>query len=93
MQAMACALKDRQGRAKMATYDDTDRVTLLGMLARQLNVGALRHLDGTIGSWLARSRQRKALAELDDRLLRDIGITPTEAIKEANRPFCCGGKA
>jgi uncharacterized protein YjiS (DUF1127 family) len=35
----------------------------------------------------ARSRQRQALAELDDRLLRDIGKTRQEAIAEATKPF------
>jgi uncharacterized protein YjiS (DUF1127 family) len=33
-----------------------------------------------------RSRQRRALAELDDRLLRDIGVTRTDAEEEANKP-------
>ncbi|GAB1364228.1 hypothetical protein MASR1M32_34640 [Rhodobacter sp.] len=32
------------------------------------------------------SRQRKSLARLDARLLRDIGITATEARSEADRP-------
>lgn len=77
----------------MARYDDTVHATQVGMPARQFTVGALRHLGGTISSWLARSRQRKALAELDDRMLREIGITPTEAIREAGRPFWRGGKA
>jgi uncharacterized protein YjiS (DUF1127 family) len=36
---------------------------------------------------LARSRQRQALAQLDDRLLRDIGKTRQEAIAEATKPF------
>jgi uncharacterized protein YjiS (DUF1127 family) len=36
---------------------------------------------------LARSRQRQALAELDDRLLKDIGKTRQEAMAEAAKPF------
>jgi uncharacterized protein YjiS (DUF1127 family) len=35
----------------------------------------------------ARSRQRQALAQLDDRLLKDIGKTRQEAIAEAAKPF------
>ena len=31
-------------------------------------------------------RQRKQLARLDDRLLRDIGLTAAEAAQEAARP-------
>jgi len=37
--------------------------------------------------WVERSRQRRALFELDDRLLRDIGVAPEEARREATRPF------
>jgi uncharacterized protein YjiS (DUF1127 family) len=34
-----------------------------------------------------RRRQRKALLELDDRMLADIGITKSQAIQEAEKPF------
>ena len=37
--------------------------------------------------WRERSRQRRALAELDDRLLRDIGLTRDEARRESSSPF------
>ena len=33
------------------------------------------------------ARQRRALAALDDALLRDIGLTRCEALDEAARPF------
>jgi uncharacterized protein YjiS (DUF1127 family) len=36
---------------------------------------------------IARSRQRRALAELDDRLLRDIGLTAYDVTREASKPF------
>ena len=36
---------------------------------------------------MSRSRQRRALAELDDRLLRDIGVTAYDAAHEAGKPF------
>jgi len=38
-------------------------------------------------TWLQRWRSRRALAELDERLLRDIGLTPSEAITESAMPF------
>jgi uncharacterized protein YjiS (DUF1127 family) len=41
---------------------------------------------------LERHRQRRALAELDDRLLDDIGITRSQATIEANRPLWSVGK-
>jgi uncharacterized protein YjiS (DUF1127 family) len=34
-----------------------------------------------------RSRQRQALAELDDHFLKDIGKTRPEAMAEAAKPF------
>lgn len=36
---------------------------------------------------LERHRQRKALLGLDGRLLRDIGITREQAVREARKPF------
>jgi uncharacterized protein YjiS (DUF1127 family) len=37
--------------------------------------------------WMERSRQRRALAELDDRLLRDIGLTRDQARRECANPI------
>lgn len=37
--------------------------------------------------WLERVRQRRHLAELDDRLLRDIGLSRAEVEQEISRPF------
>ena len=38
-------------------------------------------------SWAERRRQRLALAALDQRLLRDIGLTSGEAMRETDKPF------
>jgi len=35
----------------------------------------------------SRLRQRRRLAELDDRLLRDIGVTRSRALAEASKPW------
>jgi len=40
--------------------------------------------------WYERSRQRRRLAQLDGRLLRDIGIDRVAAVKEASKPFWRG---
>jgi uncharacterized protein YjiS (DUF1127 family) len=40
-----------------------------------------------IASWIERARQRRALAGLDDQMLRDIGITRADAAREAGKPF------
>jgi uncharacterized protein YjiS (DUF1127 family) len=36
---------------------------------------------------VARSRQRSALGDLDDRLLSDIGVTRFTARRESTKPF------
>ena len=41
----------------------------------------------TITVWSDRARQRRALAKLDADRLRDIGITHTQARREADKPF------
>ena len=48
---------------------------------------APRRWPRVIGAWIERHRQRRALAELDDRLLKDIGITRPEADREIAKPF------
>lgn len=37
--------------------------------------------------WFARYKQRRALARLDDRLLRDIGVTRSQAHEESRKWF------
>ncbi|NIR28247.1 MAG: DUF1127 domain-containing protein [Gammaproteobacteria bacterium] len=39
-------------------------------------------LDG-----MERARQRRELAQLDDRMLRDMGLTRSQARAEARKPF------
>ena len=41
----------------------------------------------TLTLWRALARERRMLSSLDARLLRDIGIDPTNAETEAARPF------
>ena len=44
----------------------------------------------TLQKWLSRLRRRKALRELaerDQHLLRDIGLSRAEALREAAKPF------
>lgn len=40
-----------------------------------------------LGQWSGRRRSRIALARLDDRLLRDIGLDALTADAEAEQPF------
>jgi uncharacterized protein YjiS (DUF1127 family) len=41
----------------------------------------------TIAVWITRRRQRRALAQLDDHLLADVGLSREQARREAARPF------
>ena len=41
----------------------------------------------TMAVWIVRRRQRHALAELDDHLLDDVGLSPEQARREAAKPF------
>jgi uncharacterized protein YjiS (DUF1127 family) len=38
-------------------------------------------------AWIQRNRQRRALADLDDRLLRDIGVSREAAHREIDKLF------
>ena len=54
-------------------------------------IGALsdagRHVVATLREWRRRSRERAELAALDDRTLKDIGLTRPDAEFLANKPF------
>lgn len=37
--------------------------------------------------WIERARQRRALFRLDDRMLKDIGLSRADVAREADKPF------
>jgi|tagenome__1003787_1003787.scaffolds.fasta_scaffold20947077_2 uncharacterized protein YjiS (DUF1127 family) len=41
----------------------------------------------TVASWRERARQRRALADLPDFILRDIGVSRVDARREGEKPF------
>lgn len=47
----------------------------------------LRNVATTVGCLMERGRQRRALADLDDRLLRDIGLTGADVRDEHTKPI------
>jgi uncharacterized protein YjiS (DUF1127 family) len=55
-------------------------------LARQLARQAERAIT-TLLRWQELARQRRALLRLDDHMLKDIGVSRTDALREAERPF------
>ena len=59
-----------------------DRASIL----RRLSAGAIGLFD-TLLEWQGRERQRRQLMALDDRLLRDMGISRADVDLEASKPF------
>ena len=60
-------------------------------LPRQMHVTFERpSLAGQLGAlegWSERRRQRRALLQLDDKLLKDIGLSYADAWQEGHKPF------
>jgi uncharacterized protein YjiS (DUF1127 family) len=50
---------------------------------RAVDGGAVRWVYAAVARW----KQRRLLEELDERMLRDIGISRSEALAEANKPW------
>ncbi len=57
-------------------------VTPWGRLAAWIRAGV-----ELVSLWMLRSRERRALARLDERLLKDVGINPADAWEESRKPF------
>ena len=49
--------------------------------------GFIARLRRTVRRWRDRHDERKALAQLTDRELRDFGMSHWEAVHEATKPF------
>jgi uncharacterized protein YjiS (DUF1127 family) len=53
--------------------------------------GLIAGTPSTVGRWFVRSRQRRALREIAERndfdLLKDIGVSREEALREADKAF------
>ena len=62
---------------------------LIGEVVRvHWGTASLSRLAGLIGAWQDRARQRHHLLQLDDRLLRDIGLTRSDvAFESAKLPW------
>ena len=72
------AIPSREIARGEALYDQSGLLTLIGSWLHTLQI------------WMERSHQRKALgelAELNDYLLKDIGVSREEALREAAKPF------
>ena len=52
--------------------------------------GLLQRLFSALADWNDRYRQRVHLAQLDERMLRDMGLTRADAVGEYDKPFWRG---
>jgi uncharacterized protein YjiS (DUF1127 family) len=60
------------------------------VLSHEENSSALAVISLTVSMWLDRRRRRQALQDLAERnnyLLADVGLTQEEALREAAKPF------
>lgn len=57
-----------------------------GSLRSSVRGAGLRVVEAFL-AWHERARQRRALLQLSDHMLRDIGISRAEAVGEAGKPF------
>ncbi len=77
------------GAVALARFEDIRRLhTPILLRVLLLVFGSLlwRSLH-TVRRWSARTRQRHALLQLDDRLLGDIGLTREQQEQEVRKPF------
>jgi uncharacterized protein YjiS (DUF1127 family) len=61
-------------------------------VAARLSLGtrtrsAITSLSEAYSTWRERAAQRRALARLDDRLLRDMGLSRSDVEEEVAKPF------
>ena len=47
---------------------------------------AVNVIEGALG-WQARASERTQLAAMDDRLLRDVGLSRADIMRESTKPF------
>ena len=67
---------------------------IVGVQRKRASLGiVLRLADGALRIWLLletwreRTRQRRALLALDAHLLKDIGLSQADALREGSKPF------
>jgi uncharacterized protein YjiS (DUF1127 family) len=75
-------------------YFDFDRYRSRGPYARHDECSPCRAIAdlawaglALASTWAKRARARRELARFDRRMLRDIAVTPSEAVQEYDKPF------
>ena len=60
-----------------------DRAAMLGVRLTE----DVKSLAALVVAWQVRARERNNLARLDDRMLRDVGLSRSDTEKEWRKPF------
>jgi uncharacterized protein YjiS (DUF1127 family) len=71
----------------MSAHIDTKSVVLRRREPVPVFGGAITAIVARMHAWRDRACQRRALSQLDDRLLHDIGLTRYDVLSEAGKPF------
>jgi uncharacterized protein YjiS (DUF1127 family) len=61
--------------------------TELLVLARGRIQADVAELVKVLGAWSERAYQRRVLSTLDERMLKDLGLTRADVEREATKPF------
>ncbi len=69
-----------------------DTIGRLSALARMTDLATLvwndaKALVNHLVTWQIRARERKHLSSMDDRMLRDVGLSRVDVMREASKPF------
>jgi uncharacterized protein YjiS (DUF1127 family) len=77
------------GEGKMYRYNASDKSGSYFVRPTRTKAGRslVTRVFDQLFTWLDRSRQRRHLSELDDRLLRDIGLSRADVEHEIALPF------
>ena len=71
----------------MYRYNSQDHGFSLRRLRASNPFGIAAMVFDYVATWQDRRRQRYALARLDDRMLRDIGLSTVDVDAELSKPF------
>lgn len=84
LQPVSCATRGSHvpGDGPLPMVSGVETRGVLELLA----AGVIRLVD-TVFEWNERDRQRRHLMSLDDQMLRDIGVSRTDAAREGRKPF------
>jgi uncharacterized protein YjiS (DUF1127 family) len=64
----------------------TERISLELIELPRPASGIVRRLLAAVALWRHRVQQRQVLSQLDERMLRDIGLTPADVWRETRLP-------